>query len=275
MSVHLYFTKWLRIVALLGLGLLAGRIGTAQVCTPADLAAEAEKTTLVLYEPCVLGGPLMQMIRASNSRYPDLTIMPRSYKPSELPSSTTAAAVVVTTGAQDMQALVRAGKVEQAQIRTFAINNYPLAVITAASRKTAQLKQTKDLALAKVRRISLDDTTNTSLGAAGKTALTKLGLWAKVQPKIVVPKAGAMVLDDLVKNKVDAAIVFKNCLLEGGKPPKTIRIVSELPLTMYPPIVYQIAPMKGGNTAAAQQFIEFLCSQEGKDILLGAGLKPN
>ena len=243
-------------------------------CGVATAGGEAQAITVTLYEPCVLGGPMLRLIAAYQEQHPEIDIARETYKPSELPSKATGPALVVTAGEVEMGVLVKRGLVARAEVHTFAMNSYPLAVIAAAEGAPG-LKKTKDLVKRSVKRILIDDPSRSSLGAAAKQALTKQGLWRAVQRKAVIPAPGTMVLADLVAKKADAAIVFRDCLLETGKPPKTIRIVGELPLSLYSPIPYQIALMKsGGGSGAARGFVDFLMGEEGKQALRKAGLKP-
>jgi molybdenum ABC transporter molybdate-binding protein len=237
-------------------------------------AAAAQAIAVTLYEPCVLGGPILRLIAAYQEQHPDTDIIPQTYKPNELPSKPTGPAVVVTAGDVEMGVLVKQGLIRAADVHTFAVNSYSLAVI-AAAKGAPGLKRTKDLAKHSVHRILIDDPSRSSLGAAAKQALTKQGLWSAVQRKVVVPSPGTMVLADLVAKKADAAVVFKDCLFETGKPPKTIRIVGELPPNLYSPIPYQVALMKSdGESGAARRLVDFLTGEEGKRALRKAGLKP-
>lgn len=262
------------IVCAVAAALLTGGCGAAIAADEAQAGAAAQSVTVTLYEPCVLGGPMLRLIVAYQEQHPEIDIAPQTYKPNELPSKPTGPAMVVTAGDVEMGVLVKQGLVARAEVHTFAMNSYPLAVIAAAEGAPG-LKRTKDLAKRSVKRILIDDPSRSSLGAAARQALTKKGLWSAVQRKVVIPAPGTMVLADLVAKKADAAVVFKDCLFETGRPPKTIRIVGELPLDLYSPIPYQIALMKGdGGSGAARQFVDFLTGEEGKAALRKAGLKP-
>jgi molybdate transport system substrate-binding protein len=266
----------MRLVSRIGFAVLLAAALAVGGCGGANGAAEAEAraATLTLYEPCVLGGPVLRLIAAYQERHPEADIAPQTYKPNELPAQPTGPALVVTAGDVEMAVLVKQGMVSQPDVRTFATNTYPLAVI-AAAKGAPRLKQINGLAGPSVKRILIDDPSRSSLGAAAKQALTKLGLWSKVQRKVVVPSPGTMVLAELIAKKADAAVVFKDCLFETGKPPKTIRIVGDLPLKLYSPIPYQIAPMRSAaGSDAARRFIDFLSGEEGREALRKAGLKP-
>lgn len=254
--------------------LVTGGCGGAIAAGEAQAAEAAQAVTVTLYEPCVLGGPILRLIAAYQEKHPEIDIAPQTYKPSELPSKPMGPAMVVTAGDVEMVVLVKQGLVARADVHTFATSSYSLAVI-AAAKGAPGLKRTKDLAKRSVKRILIDDSSRSSLGAAAKQALTKQGLWGAVQRKVVIPAPGTMVLADLVAKKADAAVVFKDCLFETGKPPKTIRIVGELPLGTFSPVPYQIALMGSDEgSGAARRFVDFLTGEEGKQALRKAGLRP-
>lgn len=263
-----------RLCALLATALLLGGCGGPR-SSPPPPAEPTEPVTVTLYTPCVLGGPLRKVTAAYESKHPKVQFAPQTYKPSEIPAASKGPTVVITAGDLEMVSLVRSGVVNRDDARTFAINTYPLAVVTASQGET-EIKSLADLARPSVKHLLIDDPMKSSLGAAAKQGLEKLGLWEKVRAKAVAPQAGVMVLSDVVEKKADAAIVFRDCLLEGGSPPKTIRIVGEIPLDLYPPIPYRAAALGAGpQQQVARAFVDFLTGEEGKEALRKAGLKPN
>ncbi len=96
--------------------------------------------------------------------------------------------------------------------------------------------------LTQLARIAIDDPTLSTLGARAQAGLNKLGLWDKLAPKVVHFDPEKNVLSQLLEGKADAAVVFKDCLFEGGVAPSTIRLVDTLPEDSYDPVVYRVAP---------------------------------
>ncbi len=259
---------------LLAAALLLGGCGGASK-PPAPPPEPAEPVTVALYTPCVLGGPFRKVIATYEAKHPKVQFAFQTYKPSELPATSKGPTIVITAGDIEMASLVRAGVVNRDDAKTFAINTYPLAVVTAAEGGVG-LKSLDDLAKPAVKRLLIDDPAKSSLGAAAKQAFEKLGLWEKVRARVAAPKSGVMVLSDIVEKKADAAVVFRDCLLEGGSPPKTIRIAGEMPLDLYPPVPYRAAALGAGpQQPVARAFVDFLTGEEGKEALRKAGLKPS
>lgn len=242
-----------------------------------ELASLPRPVSIVLYLPCVIGGPMQRVAAAYEAEHPEVTIAPRTYKPLEtLAGSEGEPAVVVTVGDREMEALVAAGAVDRREVRTFGVNESPLAVV-APAEGAPELKTVSDLARPSVQHILLEDPLRSSLGERARQGFEKLGLWEKIRPKLVEPTPGVMVLSDLLSGKGEAVVVFKGCLFadaEGGTPPKTVRIVGELPLDPAAPIPYQVAPLRGAHQEEARGFVKLLTGEEGKGALRKAGLKP-
>ena len=248
-------------------------------CGRAKEQARRQPVRLTIYLPCVIGGPLQKVAAAYEAGHPGVELAPQTYKPFEtLSPPKEGSAVAITVGELEMKSLVRAGLADEGGVRTFATNTSPLAVVAAAEGAPG-VKQVSDLARPSVKRIFLEDPEKSSLGARAVEGFQKLGLWEKLKPKAVSPPAGVMVLGELLAGKADAAVVFKGCLFgeggEGGQPPKTIRVVGELPPGLYRPIPYQVAAIKAGTRPeVAQGFADFLVSEKGSEALRGAGLTP-
>ena len=241
---------------------------------------EKSGARLTLLLPCVLSGPLQKVAAAYQDSYPQVRVTTQIEKPLPLLSralaSSQAPAVVITAGEVEMNYLAQAGAVGQGQVRAFAVNTFPLTVI-APSQAKQPLGSLRDLARA--QRVFLEDPSRSTLGARAEQAFRRLGLWEEIAPKIVALDPEAMVLSELAAGKADAAVVFRDCLFaeggSGGSPPRTIRIIADLPQDSYPPIHYQAAPLKAAPPSpAAPDFVAFLTSPEGIAALKAAGLAP-
>ena len=237
-------------------------------------------SSLTLYLPCVLSGPLQKLAAAYQNSHPEVSVTTEVEKPLPLLARVAAQpqgpAVVITTGEVEMKYLAQAGAVDQAAVRAFAVNTFPLTVVAPAQTKQP-LVTLRDLGRA--QRIYLEDPSRSTLAARAQQAFQKLGLWDEIASKIVAPDPEAMVLGELAAAKADAAVVFKDCLFAegstGGSPPPTIRIIADLPKESYPPIQYHAAPLKSTSPSqAATDFVAFLTSREGAEALNAAGLLP-
>jgi len=230
----------------------------------------------MLHVPCVLGSPIQRLLVAYHKARPDSRVR---VGPPEKPlamlgqvrAETKLPGVAVTLGEVEMQSFAKAGVVEASQVRPLARNAYRLAVIVPAEDEATRTVSD----VAKLAHVAMEDPALSTLGARAQQAFTKLGLWRKLEGKVVRFDPEKNVLSQLLEGKAEGAVVFEDCLLEGGTAPSTIRIVGTLPEATYTPIVYQIAPVKSpAPTKKVQEFLDFLASPEGKQALKQAGLTP-
>ena len=240
------------------------------------------RSSLKVHIPCVLSGPMHEVVAAYQSAHPEVDVSTKVDKPLAMVSHVQAShdepAAVITMGDVEMQSLVRAGAVESGDVRTIAVNTYSLVVVVPANG-VLEVKTLTDLARPEARRIFVADPSQSSLGDRAERAFRNLGLWEAVGPKIVRPNPDAMVLGEMLAGKAEASVVFKDCLFadreSGGAPPRTIRIVGELPQDAYPSIPYQAAALKTApRPEVAREFVGYLVSTEGKKALREAGLRP-
>jgi len=244
--------------------------------------AVTEPAALTLHIPCVISGPILKAVGAYQEAHPEVALRVETDKPlaalSEAAKTQESAAVVITMGDVEMGWLTDAGAVEPQSVRTIAHNTYPLVLVSAATAD-GRLQTLSDLERPEVQRIHLEDPARSTLGARAERSLKELGLWEKIESKIVRPEPDVMVLDPVVSGEADAVVVFRGCLFAEaggeGMAPRTIRIVGELPGANQPPIPYLAAPLDGApDSEVAEAFVDFITSPEGRDTLERAGLAP-
>lgn len=237
---------------------------------------------LTVHIPCVLSGPAHKVAAAYQEAAPAVEVLIMVDKPmamlDDMPGTGGGAAVALTMGAVEMQSLVDAGAVDPMEVRTFAINTYPIVAIAAADG-APDVRELEDLPASSVERIYIEDPSRSSLGDRTERALERLGLWDSIAPKVVRPEPDQMLLAGLVEGKADVAFVFRDCLFEGtGESvavPKTIRLIGQLPQGADQPIEYKAAPLTGtAEVGPAREFVGFLLSPRGREALSKAGLMP-
>jgi molybdate transport system substrate-binding protein len=243
--------------------------------------APPKPAALEVYAPCLLSIPIQKAVARFQQLHPGPEISVLVDKPlaqlAEVESAAHSAGVAITLGEIEMKSLVAAGAVRQEDVRTFAVNTYPIvAVAPAGDRQTSSLKE---LASPTVKRIFIEDPARSSLGDGATRGLKDAGLWPAVSGKVVRPEPNAMILAELLSGKAEAAMVFKGCLFAEKGPqgamPKTIRVIGELPAGSGPPIAYQAAPLaETPGPELARDFVGFLLSPEGREALREAGVTP-
>jgi hypothetical protein len=110
-----------------------------------------------------------------------------------------------------------------------------------------------------------------SVGTSGEGALTKLGLWDALKPKMILPVHAIEAHTMVAAGKADAGISYKNCPLETN-PEKLskskVRIAFSFPAASYEKQPCLIATtVKAPNKAAAAALVAFMASTEGRKIL--------
>lgn len=259
------------------LAALSAALVAAGCTSPAPQPA-AERVSLSIYLPCVISGPMRKVITGYQQAHPEVEIWDEKEKPQALVTAASGEhsrpAVVITLGDKEMAALVESGVVAADQVRDIAANTYPLAVIVPA-KGADHIQRLEDLARPDVKRVFVEDPATSTLGDRARRALQRMGLWEAVSRKLVAFDPDANVLDELLSGKAEAAVVFKDCLLEAGRPPKTIRLVGELPCDYYQPIAYQAGVIATApRPEVARAFVEYLVSAGGREALQRAGLTP-
>jgi molybdate transport system substrate-binding protein len=233
-------------------------------------------SVFTVHVPCVVSAPIQKVVAAYEETHPTVSVDTLTEKPlaalTAAKEDVTNPAVIITMGELEMDSLVAAGVVDQAQVVPVARNAYHLAVIVPASNDT--VKTLSDLAKLEAGRLALEDPKVSTLGARGEEAFRKLGMWEQLEPRVVRFDPTKNVLSQLLEGKADAALVYRDCLFaEGGSPPSTVRLVGEFPADSYGPITYQAAPLRHAEASEeTQKFVTWLTSEDGKKALRAAGL---
>lgn len=122
-----------------------------------------------------------------------------------------------------------------------------------------------------VGKISIGTPETVPAGKYAQEALTSLGLWEKLQPKMVLAKDVRQVLTYVETGNVDAGLVYHSDAITG----KNIKVVAAAPEDSHKPIVYPAAVLKATkNQEAVEQFLDFLSSSEAGQIFEKHGFKP-
>lgn len=126
-----------------------------------------------------------------------------------------------------------------------------------------------DLAEARVGRIALGEPDAVPAGSYTKAALVALGLWERLEPKMVYGLSVKQALDYVALGEVDAAFVYAtDTRLARGR----VRVVATM--DGHKPIVYPAALVASCSHAdAARAFLAFLRGSQGQAILARHGFK--
>ena len=119
-------------------------------------------------------------------------------------------------------------------------------------------------------RLAVGDPDHTAVGIYAKEALTHLGIWEGVEPRLARAnsvRAGTVMVE---RGEVKAGIVFGT---EAGVSDK-VRLVDTFPAETHTAITYPIAITTNGNVDAGQEFLNFLRTPEVAAIFKKWGFVP-
>ncbi len=143
-------------------------------------------------------------------------------------------------------------------------------VVLIAPREAGDVASFAALAAAGVRLIALGDPSSVPAGAYGKQTLTALGLWERVQPKLVLAKDVRQVLSYVETGNADAGIVYAT---DARQSPK-VRVAAVAPESTHAPVVYPVAALRAArDPAAARAFAAFLCGREAGALFAAQGFR--
>lgn len=163
--------------------------------------------------------------------------------------------VFLSADTAKMDALEKAGLVNAADRREF-LSNALVVVVPADSKE----KITSANDLLNLPKIALADPAGVPAGVYAKKWLTGLGLWEKVEPKIVPTLDVRASLVAVESGGVPAAIVYRTDAAIAKK--SRIAFVVQ----NGPAILYSVAPVSASkNPSAARTFVDFLQSPGGRD----------
>ena len=136
-------------------------------------------------------------------------------------------------------------------------------VLVSHKNSVISVETVDKLADGAVSRIAIGQPEIVPAGTYAKEALTHLGLWGKVLPKLVFGTDVRATLAYVSAGNVDVAIVYQTDV----KLSKNVKILYEFPDKTHTLIVYPAVVLKGSNRKQlAQQFIPYLKTPRATEI---------
>ena len=149
----------------------------------------------------------------------------------------------------------------------FAQNTLILAVPQDAAQSITTVA---DLVKPDVQRIAIGDPQTVPAGQYAQEALQGYGVWDHVTEKFIYADSVRQVCDYLRRGEVDAGIVYATDLVSETDAARMV-----LKLAHHAPIVYPLAVVKSSaQPELARQFIDFVLSAAGQEILARFGFAP-
>ncbi len=156
-----------------------------------------------------------------------------------------------------MDALEERGQIEAATRRNLVENSL---VLIAHGRQAPPVAITKDFDLAGLlgdNRLAMAMVDAVPAGIYGRTALTSLGVWGAVAPKVAQADNVRAALALVQRGEAPYGIVYATDAAAAGN----VTVAGRFPPETHPRIVYPAAVVQGSaNADAAGRFLDFLAS---------------
>jgi molybdate transport system substrate-binding protein len=177
--------------------------------------------------------------------------------------------VFISAAQRQMDELEKAGLIVPSSRRVFARN--VLIVIKPADSRI-DITKPGDLLDARVRRIVIGNPKTVPVGQYAEESLRALGLWERVQPKLVFSENVRQALDYVVRGEADAGFVYStDAATRAANVKEAFRPAEDT----YRPVVYPAAVVAASRQRAlAQSFLDLLMSREGQATLARLGFQP-
>ena len=115
-------------------------------------------------------------------------------------------------------------------------------------------------------RLATGDPDSVPAGRYARSALTKLGVWDEVAPRLARAENVRVALLYVARGEAPLGIVYASDALAD----RSVRVVDKFPLDSHEPIVYPLALTKTANSQAAG-FVTYLIGPRGHDIFVKYG----
>lgn len=170
-----------------------------------------------------------------------------------------------SAGAKQMDDLAAKGFIIPDTRKDFARNSLVLIV---PARSTG-VSSFSDLANPAVKKVAVGNPKTVPAGQYTEQTFNKLKLLPQSQAKLILAEDVRQVLDYVVRDEVEAGVVYSSDALSAGD---KVKVVARAADDSHDPILYPIAIVKDSKQQeAARRFIDLVLSAEGQAILVKQG----
>jgi molybdate transport system substrate-binding protein len=176
--------------------------------------------------------------------------------------------VFLSAASRQMDELEKQNLIVAATRRAFAKN--ALTVIKPADSRVDITKAT-DLLEPRVQKIVVGHPKTVPAGQYAEESLRALGLWEKIQPKLIYSENVRQALDYVARGEVDAGFVYTT---DAASRAQGVKEAFRPPEDTYRPVVYPGAVVVASKQAAlAQAFLDLLSGAQGRTVLARYGFQ--
>jgi molybdate transport system substrate-binding protein len=175
----------------------------------------------------------------------------------------------VSAAQRQMDELEARGLLVPGSRRLFARN---VLVAVKPADSPLDLVRPGDLLDPRVKRIVIGNPRTVPVGQYTEESLRALGLWERLQARVVLAENVRQALDYVARGEVDAGFVYAtDVTVRRGQVREAFRPAEDT----YRPVVYPVAVVKDArDRALAQAFIDLLVGAEGQAVLKRLGFQP-
>jgi molybdate transport system substrate-binding protein len=177
--------------------------------------------------------------------------------------------VFVSAAQRQMDELQQRGLILPGTRRVFARN---VLTVVKPVDSTLDLSKPADLLDPRVKRIVIGNPRTVPVGQYSEESLRTLGLWDRLQGKLVLAENVRQALDYVSRGEVDAGFVYTtDAAVRATRVKEAFRPGEDT----YRPVVYPAAVVKDSrHPALARAFVELLASAQGRAVLSRLGFQP-
>jgi molybdate transport system substrate-binding protein len=176
--------------------------------------------------------------------------------------------VFASAAQMEMDEADKQGLIVTATRADFAANSVVLIVPAGAK---IPLKSFEGLSSAEIKKIAVGNPKTVPAGRYAEEVFGYYQMLPSIKDKLIYAENVRQVLDYVVRDEVDAGVVYAT---DAATRSKEIKIIATAPEASHKPVVYPIAAVKGTKSEAdAKAFISLVLSPEGKKILQKYGFK--
>ncbi|MCF6093012.1 molybdate ABC transporter substrate-binding protein [Microaerobacter geothermalis] len=173
----------------------------------------------------------------------------------------------ISANEEKMDRLQKKGLIIE-ETRTDILSN-ELVLVTSKELK-GKMTEWDDLATSLVNKIAMGDPQYVPAGKYGMEALKTIGIWDKIQNKLVFAKDVTQVLTYVESGNVAAGIVYSSDVIRS----KEIEIGFTIDSTAHSPILYTMSILKNSvNQQAAKDFYQFILGEQALEIFKKYGFQ--
>jgi len=175
----------------------------------------------------------------------------------------------VSAAQRQMDELQQKNLIVVASRRNFARN---VLTVIKPSHSKLDLSKPADLLDPRVTKIVIGNPKTVPVGQYAEESLRALGLWERLQPKLVLAENVRQALDYVARGEMDAGFVYTtDAAIRPGQVVEAFRPAEDT----YRPVIYPVAIVVASkHQAVAQGFIDLLIGREGQSVLARFGFLP-